>query len=161
MFCDVSRSGLNYMYAMANQNVCKESYLGPESHVYFSRYMEPDTIKLLDLCTFLDPRFKSTPYLDVQQRSALKDRVFRAMAEYSGEDEESSDHHQSQPQDKPDSADSCCLSQLLGGQYQHRGAEAGATGSASSNSKEESVSYELNSYINETPCILSASHLEW
>ena len=50
---------------------------------YNSRYQDPEDKKLLDICTVLDPRVKSMPYLTETQRAVVHDSLHQKMIEVS------------------------------------------------------------------------------
>ena len=44
-------------------------------------------IRILDECTYVDPRFKSTPYLSLTEKAALEDRIFNRVLSGHGKEQ--------------------------------------------------------------------------
>ena len=102
------------------------------------------------MCAFLDPRVKGTPYLSVSQRSALHDKIYAKVTDFSK-------HLPSLCTDKADNNDSNTqsgkLTSLLGSQY---------SDSPTGNSVDGCLIWlEIKNYLREAPCKMESSPLEW
>lgn len=114
-----------------------------------SRYL--DNQKFLDICTFLDPRVKSLPYLTTAKQKEIHSAVLDEMSKLNP-----SNLLESKP--AKESADRSGsynhpLSTLLGSAYDE----------SSSNSSKSSVenSLELEQYLKDRACVMSGNPLKW
>lgn len=126
----------------------------------FDRYTEDDL--LLDLCTFLDPRVKTAPYLDSDRQEALRSRVLRCMQTLSRSHTSSKPTATQAATDRDSSTDQATnnksdstLGGLLGDMFPC------PSTSTSTNDDQEREESEIRQYKNDSLCSMDASPLSW
>ena len=119
----------------------------------FCRYQEGK--EFLDVCTYLDPRVKSTPYLTSSGKAALHDEVFRRVVKANIDKcgDSSAGTVVTNVDSRTSSTSSCVLESLLGSSY--------TTDDTCATSREDSVLLEIKSYLKEAACPMSESPLVW
>lgn len=109
---------------------------------------------LLDICTYMDPRVKTAPYLTADSRAKVRDDIARELVALN--EQSAASAVQSQPQSNNDacslpSPSTSVLSSLLGDSYVLN----------NSLSIDESVEGELSRYSREATCPMESSPLSW
>ena len=118
------------------------------------RYNEGHDI--LDICSYLDPRVKATPYLTASQRAKVHDAIFAKLSAHT--DISTAANASSRAAAETDvnitSKHRSALSDLLGDSY--------ASGCSSSQSgHEETITFEVQRYFSEPSCAMTDSPLHW
>lgn len=108
--------------------------------------------KFLDMCSLLDPRVKSTPYLTDVEKAVVHDSIFNKIIADSKAQVTHTDTSSAATTETL--AKTTLLSNLLGDEY--------ATVSTSASTSMETVlNFELKRYVSEKPCSMSECPLLW
>ena len=121
------------------------------------RYTDTEGTVLLDICTFLDPRVKSAPYLSTSEKAKVQDLVFQEMSKRCSHLELEAQPNQNQTAKSASStspSSSSALSAILGagGHYSSENAVM---------NNDELYLFELKKYIKEPLCPMSDNPLVW
>lgn len=119
--------------------------------LFVYRYIEE--APMLDECTMVDPRFKSTPYLSTEERAALQDRIIQKMIsikETIANTPTSNDDNNCEGNKLKNASG---LGQVLGDLF--------VDSAMRSFSLEETVTWELRQYMQENLCEINESPFTW
>lgn len=114
------------------------------------RYQTDQEIKLLDVCSFLDPRTKSLPYLSATERAAVQDNVYVIISNDTNTEEQG----------------------VVGDAFSENSGSSSSVGLLESMfqdvdpgpntiSTEQSIKREIISYTLEQRCSMQGSPLDW
>lgn len=128
--------------------------------IFNCRYQLPTEIKLMNVCSFLDPRTKSLPYLSELERAVVRDDIHAIMDAFIPESKVTlrpsaeSDHNVGADEDSSSPAKS---QSLLFDMFDDDkdGMDDGEC------SKDQIIKQELNCYMSDKRCDMNSSPLAW